>query len=416
MPPKPPTTAIARVILAQLLDRFERPNRKTVVRVRLNPADHLLYHAADDPTPRHETNAYLQTLAHQGIVKLSWVKHEVGNWLSAVDLQTDHADAIYALLERTPRQTQRQTLQDILSAQTPCRDWHAAFLGWAMNQLATHASVTPLDLSDEDYSRDLLSALDALAQLGEPMLERTFSVRVFHDSKRFNALRRAVIRILRAHGSDDAVFGEDDDADDALLRAHGLHRVPEYVALAGSLVLKAHGVTADTSAFAPSVALSAAYLRQASVVECTANAVVTVENATSFSELANVLGPATLAVFTGGFASPTVIQLLRRIRALRPDISMCHWGDLDAGGLRILAHLRRSVGEIAPLAMDHSLFEMYRAFAQPLTTGDRLGLIQLRGSEMLTDLTDVVDALLHANQKLEQEAVSAEAAMACLNK
>ena len=146
-------------------------------------------------------------------------------------------------------------------------------------------------------------------------------------------------------------------------------------------------------------------LRSVDIAACGAGILVTVENATSFNELLAARPAEVLAIYTAGFGSPTVIRLLCAIRAARPDLPLLHWGDLDAGGLRILAHLREHIGDVCSLAMSPAIFEAYRAFAQPLSGGDRAALTALRQSAVLTDCVPLIDTLLARGQKLEQEAV-----------
>lgn len=67
---------LARTILHTLLDRYEQPQRQTVVRVRLTAKTHPAYFAPDNAAPRSETNAALHHLASQGIVQLHWQKWE----------------------------------------------------------------------------------------------------------------------------------------------------------------------------------------------------------------------------------------------------------------------------------------------------------------------------------------------------
>lgn len=400
----PELPAVAGAILQTLLDRLEQPGRQRVVRVRLTENQHADYFSDRTVAPRHETNAALQELAGQGVLRLHWRKWEKGNWLEAVDLVPERAEAVYALLKRTPRGTREGALRDLLAAQTPQAGWHAAFLKWATARLADHRSVAPLDLDDPQGNADLLRALDALARLANPTLERSLSVRLFGDSKRLEVLRRGVVAVLRRHDPEAAAYGDDDWA---LLRAHHLERVPEYVPLAGALVLRVNGADLDLAPFAPSVALSAATLRMAMVVACLASRIVTVENATSFSELVAVRPASVLALYTGGFASPAVIAFLQAIRAARPDVAFFHWGDLDPGGLRILAHLRASLDTVTRLAMDVDTLKAHRAQSQALTATDRKALVTLRSLPVLADCVPLIDHLLATGQKLEQEAVDA---------
>lgn len=400
----------ARAILHTLLDRFEQPGRQRVVRVRLSEREHPAYFSPSDAAPRRATNLALGQLAREQILRLHWRRWEEGNWLAAVDLRPVGADALYRLLGRVPRAAQEDALRGLLRAQTPRPGWHAAFLEWASQQLEAGRGAPPLDREDLEGSADLLKALAALASLERPTLERALSVRLFANSKRLAALRGGLLRVLRRHDPEASLYGDDDDA---LLRAHQLDRAPEYVPLAGPLTLSlpSVGTPLELEPFAPSVALPASLLREAQVVSLRADAVITVENLTSFSELCAIRPPAVLALYTGGFASPTVVGLLKALREAAPGLSLWHWGDLDAGGLRILAHLRAKLGTIGALAMDVATLEAHAAAWQPLGAGDRAALAELRGNSALADCAALVDRLLAAGAKLEQEAVPAEDAV-----
>lgn len=404
--------AVAATILQLLLDRFEQPARQTVVRVRLDATLLPAYFSDQAVAPRRDANALLQQFADRGWLRLHWEKYEQGNWLQAVDLVPAAAAELYQLLGRTPLRNQVDMLEDLLVFQTAYANWHAAFLAWARAHLrpqgSRHRSVAPLALDDLRWNRDLLRALAAIAQLRAPTLERTLSVRLFGNSKRLAELRHAVVQVLRQHDADAGRYADDPAA---LLRAHHLDRVPEYVPLSGPLTLQTVANTVEIGDFVPSVALPATLLRSATVLACGASAVVTIENATSFSEYVVVRPPTVLVVYTGGFASPTVIELLRNIRAAVPTIPFSHWGDLDAGGLRILAHLRNQLGVVAPVGMDPATFDAYQQHAQPLTKNDRDGLAKLRALPELADCIPLIDQLLTAGRKLEQEAVSIDGIM-----
>lgn len=94
---------IVRAILDTLLDRWEQPQRQTVVRVRLTQRDYPAYFSAADAQPRRAANAVLAQLASDGALMLRWRKWEEHNWLEAVDLLPHQVDTIYALLQRMPR-------------------------------------------------------------------------------------------------------------------------------------------------------------------------------------------------------------------------------------------------------------------------------------------------------------------------
>ena len=112
-----------------------------------------------------------------------------------------------------------------------------------------------------------------------------------------------------------------------------------------------------------------------------------------------------LALYIGGFAGPATLQLLRAVAATCPDAIFYHWGDIDPGGLRILAHLRGYLGQVQPLAMDVATFEQYRRHGQPLTQRDRATLKSLQAQPVLNDCSGLIAHLLQSGYKLEQEAV-----------
>src|SRR6266478_303890 len=106
----PGSNSITQIILNTLLDRVEQPERKLVVRVRLDMRRHAAYFDDHDANPRRDANESLKALREQGIVRLRWRKWEEDNWLETVDLVPERADAIYAMLGRNPRTSQQAAL------------------------------------------------------------------------------------------------------------------------------------------------------------------------------------------------------------------------------------------------------------------------------------------------------------------
>jgi hypothetical protein len=152
-------------------------------------------------------------------------------------------------------------------------------------------------------------------------------------------------------------------------------------------------------------------LRTACPQSHTLQAVLTVENQTSYTDLLLVRPQALLLVFCNGFPQLALIQFLRRLRAAYPALPFWHWGDLDAGGLDILRHLRSQLGSIRPCAMDQQTWERYASAARPLAAGDADHLKRLLSEPLLSDCTPVINSLLRTQRKLEQEAIEREYAL-----
>jgi hypothetical protein len=100
-----------------------------------------------------------------------------------------------------------------------------------------------------------------------------------------------------------------------------------------------------------------------------------------------------------------VLYLVKTIHLSYPDIPLLHWGDLDVGGLRILAHLRRYIPTITPLAMNAETFKEHLNYGQALSRGEHHSLMQLKTQPLLQDCIPLIDILLTNKRKLEQEAI-----------
>src|SRR5260370_5909243 len=397
------------VILEALLAQAEQPGRKQLIRVRLNKRDHYWYFSGEEIGLRRKVNEQLQWLDAKGWLRLHWQKREESKLLATVGLVMEVAGKLYELLGRVPLSTKKDALYRLLLSQKAHDGWFLSFLAAALTQLDNNKSPIPLRLSDLQESRDLLYALSAIAKLDEPILERTLSVQLFGNSKRLEDLRPVVRSVLRTYSPTALLYG---DNDWAVLQAHNIYRPAKYIPLTGPLSLQLKGMQQRETAqlhlelHLPSISLSDNALRTADIVSCAATALVTVENLTSFNELLFVRPPSVIVVFTSGFACSGLIIFLSKIRAFRPDLPFLHWGNVDARGLHILAHLRSHLRNVQPLGIDIETFEAYRASAQPLTAGDQANLRSLIANPQLGDCVPLIDYLMELLLKLEQEAVS----------
>ncbi len=200
-----PTPDVA-AILHILLDVYERRGGapRHAVRVNLEDLASTLpgYHSQTDPAPRTAANVQLTRLQERGRVLLVWQPGQTGHLLEAVTLGTEQVEELYALLEREPLSERRRRLHATLLADRFQLDgWRRRAVQHTLDQLQAHKSPAPFNLRDDDWNLDLLQALIALPDedVKQELPYRVFSVRVFNDSKRFEALKGAVTRLARRH-------------------------------------------------------------------------------------------------------------------------------------------------------------------------------------------------------------------------
>jgi len=407
--PLPEVISILEVLLAQA----EQPERKQVARVHLRASHYSWYRSGQKLGLRHQVNEQLQELEAKGWLHLNWLKYEEGNILESVDLlhrKEGVVEDTYELLGRASLDKQKGVLRSLLTEQKSHGHWFDAFVSWAISQLDAGKSPVPLSISNAKDSRDMLRALAAIAELREPTFERVLSVHLFNDSKRLEEILGSILVVLKAHDNTSDITN-----DRTMLQRHYIYQPPEYVYVTGPLGLLieprvASGdqpkVKLSLNLDVSSIGLPEDLVRSSTIYSCEAGAVLTVENLTSFSLLRSVRPPSVVIIYTGGFASPTLITFLRSIRTCRPELPFLHWGDIDAGGLRILAQLRRNLGHTLHVGMDIETFEQYKIYAQPLKAKDKENLNLCLADSLLGDCFPLIRYLIYNDMKLEQEAVA----------
>jgi hypothetical protein len=298
-------------------------------------------------------------------------------------------------------------LRDLLLAERFRLDgWRKQAVQHTLDQLRVHKSPAPFSLTNQDWNRDLLTALiqlpDAAARSEIPY--RVFSVRVFNDSKRFDALKGTIASLARRHQPAWRGLSPGET-----LRELGLVANPGHLYLYGPWQLvDAAGQVTSLAGFYPSVGIPTALAAQVRRVSVDARRVVCIENLAAFYELVRHEGRDVAALCLWGNPSPAARHLLHcLVQDLPAHISLYLWADIDFGGLHILAQLRRQIARhIAPYRMDTATLNAHLRWAKPLSTGDERNLIRLRRHPALTDMIPLIDHMLLLGLKLEQEAVT----------
>lgn len=197
-------------------------------------------------------------------------------------------------------------------------------------------AIRGLTPSEADDFADALRVLDAAAASpDEDQIVRVLSARLFGDSKRIEKLVPHL----------DVLTGETLLSTarhwDEVLSPLGLVKEPQpfLIAGAGQLVL-ADGV--ECPVVRPFVGVSS---RAITGYIGSPAWVLTIENLTPFHLAAQLEGVGRgLVIYTGGMPSPAWARTYRSILASLPvAVPTYHWGDVDVGGFRIAAQIRRHI-------------------------------------------------------------------------
>ncbi|MEA4908706.1 MAG: DUF2220 family protein [Anaerolineaceae bacterium] len=413
--PSPDVTVLLNALLDKLERRMarsfppgeEEPMRRAV-KVLLEEIHLPGYTSQMDPSPRQVANEQLQALERLGRLRLTWQAGEEAHLLAAVALLPGQAALLYPLVGRVPLAALRSRLEAQLLGDRfrfSAGDWRYRAIQHVLARLKVNQSPGPFNLADPDFNQDLLIGLAALSQLEEETPFRVFSVRTFNDSKRFEALRKAMVRLARLGQPEWRRLPEDE-----LLRELHLVANPGYLLLSGAWTLvDADGGALDLAGFCPSVGVPAVQAMHVQDVGVNAAGVLCIENATTFHTAAGHPSLQHMALLClAGNPSPACRRLLSCLDAGLPeDVPLYVWADLDYGGFNILAQLRRQVGpRCRPFRMDIETLEAYARFARPLSQEDRRNLERLSRRPELGDVRPVMQHMLRRGIKLEQEAVA----------
>ena len=346
------------------------------------------------------------------MLRLFWQPGEKDHLLESVMLVSGAEAPLYVLLERISSHSLRAQLEAQLLGDRfrfAENKWHFRAIQYILLQLKQNKSPSPFVLADPAFNEDLLTTLSALSQLNEETPFRVFSVRVFNNSKRFEDLKRAVIRLARLGQPAWKHLPEDE-----LLRELNLVANPTYLLLAGPWrLVNIEGEVISLDGFSPSIGLTAVQAIHLQQVNVCADKVICIENLTTFHTMAASLrrdkpSDRVALLCLAGNPSPACRRLLKHLLVSLPEnTSLQVWADLDYGGFNILAQLRKEISpRFMPFNMDVGTFNRFEQFARPLTLTDQRNLKRQLNYIGLKDVHPVIFYLLRRGLKLEQEAIT----------
>ena len=418
--PSPDVAHVLKLIIDTLEKRTQNINHATRNNIKITFREISLptYFSQTDPIPRLTANEQFSALQKANLLKLNWLPGETGNLLQSIvfETRTTQPETFYTLLNRTPISDARDKLDALIRAELfryQQDDWRMRALKMILRKIRDGKSPAPFNLYDTNLNLGLLTALEASARTQTETPYRVFSVQTFNDSKRFETLKPAFVRLASLGNPTWKKLPEKE-----LLQELNLVANPNYIHLAGNLELTTqNGEILSLCGFSPSVGFPAAQIETLHAATIHADALLCIENLTTFHEfirsqenetrtpqpLDQAQGKhATLCLM--GNPSPAIRQLLKLIPKETP---IRLWADMDYGGFNILSILRREISPfIQPYCMDIDTFEKHTRLSRPLNQNDARNLRRLLQRRELQDVFPVIEHLLKSELKLEQEAIS----------
>jgi hypothetical protein len=216
--------------------------------------------------------------------------------------------------------------------------WVAGLLDEMKGRWARGETSYRLNATQTEAAREFFTLLASMSRHEARGLDaRTFSFRATNDTKAFDRHASRIATVLGVR------LGLPGAAPDVVWSHVGLERFSHPVHLKGPVVVEGPtGRLVDGNA-KPFASVHPDMLPQLSVLE-TPTAILTIENYASFNRQVREIEDGSLIVYTGGFPSAGVIDCLSNVlRAVPDQVRFLHWGDIDAGGLRIFRYLEEKL-------------------------------------------------------------------------
>ena len=313
-------------LLHDLLDRHERQTDRSR-RITARPS--LAFASSGE---RDHLITGLIAARDAGAVTLEWDR-DAPHLIARVILID--ADPLYRHLSRSPAVEQQQAAVLKLGTRQPTTEIGHALLAAVRDAWTDGRKYLGLAPAAVDEAIGLIRAADAAFTPleGGALPLRTRSARLLGDSKALERNLTKLLAYLKLSGRLAPVLEREQ-----ALEELGLAKFPQPLLVAGPVAI--NGVSASGLAYLglPPEAVSAIALKGQ------VRSLLTIENLESFHRhVRECRTDGDIIVYCGGFPAPPVIRALRQLSELSGVACLHHWGDIDAGGVRIGRFLEESL-------------------------------------------------------------------------
>ena len=313
--------------------------------------------------------------------------------IDKVELNLDNLDNIYNFLKRKKKQQKESEVIDIVNKYIKEENILGEFSRYISSKLCEKASVKKyLDIENIKECKDIFKGLENLINQKEEIFIRNFSVKVYGDSKRYEAIEGKVKKILKDFSNEEYTF------------EYNIIKNYTYVYFKGNMTLKIKKTFINANDFIGGIAISSKDIENIEYIKVNGDKLITIENLTSFN---NYEDKNAATIYLGGYHNSVRQKMLTKIYENNKEIKYYHFGDIDVGGFKILVHLiSKTKIKFIPLNMDEDTLIKNIKYAKDLTQNDIKEINRLLDKEEFGEYYNILTFILKKGKKLEQEIVS----------
>ncbi|MDH2356167.1 DUF2220 family protein [Bradyrhizobium sp. SSUT112] len=238
----------------------------------------------------------------------------------------------------TAAATAQRVRQELLPVATAGEPWVATVLDEMAARWARGEAVHRLTAGQADAAKEFLTLLASLSRQEARGLDaRTFSKKATNDTKAFDRHASRLAAVLGVR------IGQPGAGADVVWTHIGLERFSHPVHLKGPVAVDGSGGRLVDGRAKPFASIHPEMLPQLSLLD-RPTAILTIENYARFNRQVREIEDGSLVVYTGGFPAAGVVELLAKVLVTAPaEVPFLHWGDVDAGGVRIFRYLEENL-------------------------------------------------------------------------
>lgn len=340
---------------------------------------------------KEEIDVACNQLEIEKLIKVYKGKGYRSHIIEKIQLNLENIEAAYLFLNRKEKKQKEDEVSLLLESYKEREDVLGNFATYITDKLKSNGSVKKyLDIDNVSECKDILKGIDEVLKQDEEIFRRNFSVKVYGDSKRYEAIESKVIKIIKDFSSDE------------VLNDYNILKNYTYVYFKGDISLRLKESKINANDFLGGIAVSSKDIENIKEIKVSGSKLVTIENLTSFNNYTGDGG----VIYLGGYHNSVRQNLLIKIYSENPHINYYHSGDIDAGGFKILVHLiKKTKIPFKTLNMDSETLRENINYAKYLTANDVNEINRLSEIEEYKDYINVLSMMIRLNKKLEQEII-----------
>ena len=396
-----------KLILNGLIDSYE----KSISYVGLNKKNQNIFfnvnkrslkdYFNEDGNHYYEINDSCIELEDKDFINIKWKNNKKNHIIEKLILNKSNVDKIYNYIGRKEKKEKYGDILEVLNKYKLNNEVSDSFIIYVEEKIKGNKSLKQyFDIDNKVELEEILKGLQAILSNSEEIFLRELSIKLYNNSKRLEMLEGKIKKIILEFSANGDELKEVEE----VFSEFNILKNPSFVYFKGVSEFNINNNKINLKSFPSGIGISSLDIKDIEFLENKhVEKVITIENLTSYNKF-NSKG--SLVIYLGGYHNKARRELLCKIYNKYKSSEFFHLGDIDAGGFKILNHLRKSTEiPFKALKMDTDTLLKYKEYAKTLTVNDRKELSRIYELDEYEEFKSVIEVMIKEGIKLEQEII-----------